>query len=176
MFRDHEAPHAVLASLYDSLGRERELRAKVERLTKEDSVDHALAALLLKGARAQTPFVETQRRLVREENAEVLVRLFAGRTKAAVVFDIKNQDPKYDWTLMQARLSNPRTGQLRSFALRTNRDEIPPGGSGLVVIVADKNAFTSTKKGLEPLVLELFRQEDGLRQVAVVLDPRLLLK
>jgi hypothetical protein len=176
VFRDREAPRAVLASLYDSLGRERELQAKLERLTKEDSVDHALAALLVKGATAQTHFVEVQRRLVREGNAQVHVRTFAGNKKAAVVFDIKNQDQEYDWTLMEARLSNPSTGQLRPFALRTNQDEILPGGSGYIAIVVDKSAFTSTRKGLAPLVLELFRQEDGLRQVAVVLDPRRLLK
>jgi uncharacterized protein (TIGR02268 family) len=173
VFRDREVPNAVLASLYDSLGREHELAQEVERYRKEDSVDHALAALLVKGATAQTPFFERQRRLFREENAEVLVRVFGGRKKAAVVLELRNEGPENDWTLMEARLSNPRTGERRDFALRADRDAIPPGGSGRIAIVADKSAFTSTK-GLEPLLLEVFRKEGGLRQVAVVLDPRLL--
>ena len=172
VFRDRKAPDAVLASLYDSLGRERELREKIERYQREDSVDHALASLLVKGATKQTPFVEKQQRILREENAEVLVRVFAGRKKAAVVFKIKNQDPDDYWTLMEAHLSNPVTGEVRPFALRTDRDEIPPGESGHVVIIVDKSAFTS-ESGPTPLVLELFRKEGGLRQAALILDHRL---
>lgn len=56
VFRDHKAPKAVLASLNDALGRERQLREEVERYRKEDSADHALATLLVKGARKMTPF------------------------------------------------------------------------------------------------------------------------
>lgn len=173
VFRDLAAPKAVLASLYDALEREQRLKEEVEHYKKEDSVDHGLARLLVKGAMGQTPFVEMKRRMFREENVEVLVHVLAGKQKAAVVFEIRNQDPAYEWTLMVARLSNPLTGEKRSFALLSDQDSIAPGGSGRIALVADKSAFVSGK-GLTRLLLELFRKECGLQQVAFYLEPSLL--
>lgn len=48
VIRNLESASAVQASLYESLKRERDLREKVERYEQEDSVEHALAALLAK--------------------------------------------------------------------------------------------------------------------------------
>ena len=56
VFQDREASKAVLASLYDALRREDRLKQEVERYQKEDSVNHALAGLLSKGAMKETPF------------------------------------------------------------------------------------------------------------------------
>jgi ABC-type thiamine transport system substrate-binding protein len=145
---------------------------KVERLEQEDSVDHALAALLVKEAAAQTPFVERKRQTIKGDDTKILVRVFAGKKKAAIVFKVDNQNPYNAWRLTEARLFAPATGEEKPFALRTSQDEIVPGASGYVAIVADKDAFSS-KSGPVDLVLQLFRQ-DGLLQAYVALDQRLV--
>ncbi len=117
VFRDREAPKAVLASLYDALRREGQLREEVERFRKEDSVNHALAGLLAKGVIKQTPFRERHKALFK----------------------------------------NP-TGV---------------GESGQIAVVLDASVF-NLKQGPDRLVLELFRQGDGLRQAWVFLDHELL--
>ncbi len=168
VFRDREAPHAVLASLYDALGRERVLREEVERLRGEDSVDHALASLLLKGAVRMTPFRPRRSWSFKGDGVNMDVQTFLSKDKSAVVFRIMNQDSDESWKLQEARLLNPRTGQTRSFALRMEQDAIAPGSSGGIAVIADRSAFTAEDE-TDQLVLQLFRS-DGLQQAYVVLE------
>nr|QKW93717.1 hypothetical protein [Vitiosangium cumulatum] len=177
VFRDREAPKAVLASLHDSLGRERKLAEEVERYQKEDTVDHALAALLVKGAEKMTPFRPRLLKLFKSpDGVEFLISVLTtkNRDKAAVVFTVTNNSPAESWGLMEARLVTEAGWERRSFALRASRMHWGPGGeSGRIAVVMDANAFNS-KGGLERLVLELFREGDGLRQAYVLLEPQLL--
>jgi hypothetical protein len=72
---------------------------------------------------------------------------------------------------MEARLITA-DGEKRPFALRASRDYWGPGGdSGRIAVVLDASAFDSGK-GSDRLILEIFRQGDGLRQAWVLLDPR----
>jgi hypothetical protein len=176
VFRDREAPKAVLASLYDSLRREGQLREEVERYRKEDSVNHALAGLLAKGGTKQTQFRQRYTALFKSPTGvEVHVSVLASRNrdKAAVVFKVKNNSPTEPWSLMEARLIT-EDGEERPFALRASQEYWGPGGqSGRIAVVLDASAFDS-KAGPDRLVLELFRQGDGLRQAWVLLDQQLL--
>lgn len=173
VFPDRKGAEAVLASLYDSLARERKLQAENERFRKEEnSVDHAFATLLANGSVKQTPFVQDHKWLLNDQGVEMVVRVFWGKEKAAVVFHITNQNKDQAWSFKEARLSTASSGESRPFALRANRDVIGPGESGVVAVIADKSAFAS-EKGLVDLNLELFRQ-DGLQQALVLLDHRLV--
>ena len=173
VFRDREAPKAVLASLYDALRREGKLREEVERYRKEDSVNHALAGLLAKGATKQTPFWERKKALFKSPSGvEVLVAVYASknRDKAAVVFSVQNNSPSEPWSLMEARLITDDGRERRPFALRASQEYwAPGGGSGRIAVVLDASAFDS-ENGPDRLVLEIFRQGDGLRQAWVFLD------
>ena len=172
VFADREGYDAVLSSLYRALKSERELRDENERYKHEqNSVDHAFATLLVNGAVKQTPFVQKHKALIKDGDAEMLGRVYSGGSKAAVVFEINNQSTDQPWKLMEARLSTVRTGKPRSFALRMNREEIVPGSSGTLAVVADRSAFVS-EDGPISLVLELFR-DNGSRQGVVLLDYRL---
>jgi uncharacterized protein (TIGR02268 family) len=172
VFADREGAKAVLASLYDALGRERVLKDENERHRKEEnSVDHAFATLLANGSVKQTPFVQDQKWLLKDMDVEMVVRVYAGKAKAAVVFQITNRNHERPWSLMEARLATVSQGESRPFALRMNQAEIAPGGSGTLAVVADRSAFAS-EKGPVNLALELFRG-DGLQQAFVLLDHRL---
>ncbi|HYO66672.1 MAG TPA: DUF2381 family protein [Archangium sp.] len=177
VFRDREAPKAVLASLYDSLRREGQLKEEVERYRKEDSVNHALAGLLAKGATKQTPFQERYAALFKSPTGvefRVSVLASKNRDKAAVVFKVKNNSPTEPWSLMEARLITNDGGEERPFALRASQEYWGPGGqTGQIAVVLDASAFDS-KTGPDRLVLELFRQGDGLRQAWIHLDKQLL--
>ncbi|HEX8824423.1 MAG TPA: DUF2381 family protein [Archangium sp.] len=177
VFRDREAPKAVLASLYDSLRREGQLRAEVERYRKEDSVNHSLAGLLAKGDTKQTPFRQRYTALFKSPTGvELHVSVLASRNrdKAAVVFKVKNNSPTEPWSLMEARLITDDGREERPFALRASQKYWGPGGqSGQIAVVLDASAFDS-KTGPDRLVLELFREGDGLRQAWVHLDKQML--
>ncbi len=177
VFRDHKAPKAVLAALYDALGRERVLQEEVERYRKEDSEDHALATLLVKGAEKMTRFRPRLAKLFKSpEGVEFHISVLTSknRDKAAVLFTVTNNCPNAPWSLMEARLVTEEGGEPRPFALRASRVQWGPrGDTGQIAVVLDANVFNS-KNGPERLVLELFRAGDGLRQASVQLDPRLL--
>jgi uncharacterized protein (TIGR02268 family) len=169
VYANREGYNGVLSSLYDSLKRERELREKVERYEQEDSVDHALAALLAKGAVAMTPFRLIRKQVVKGEGMALEVQTFTDTSKAAILFRVTNHDPVAPWKLMEARLRTSSTGEARPFVLRMDRDAILPDESGSIAVVADRSAFVS-RAGTEQLTLELFRS-DGIRQACVLVDP-----
>ena len=114
------------------------------------------------------------------EGEETTVRIYKGKTKAAILFTVTNHDPSKPWSLLQARLVTIRPGETpepyvfgdkRPFVLRADRDEIAPGESGNVAVVVDRSAF-KTENGNAELILEIYRK-DGWRQAYVVLDERL---
>jgi hypothetical protein len=169
--RNLESASAVQASLYESLKRERDLREKVERYEQEDSVDHALAALLAKDATQQTPFREWRKWSLQEGGVEFVVRLFKGKGKAAVVFKITNREDQ-PWKMKMARLYTVSGWKDKPFAVRTDREAITSGTTGYVAVVADKSAFQEGAE-LKNLLLEIYR-DDGYRQLFVMLDPALV--
>ncbi|NMO17742.1 DUF2381 family protein [Pyxidicoccus fallax] len=172
VFKDRESYDAMLSTLYDTLQQKRQLEQEVERLrTEETSADHALASLLVSGASKQTLFQSKQTWFVEDADSDIMVTVYSGKGKAAVVVNIKNRDPVHSWRLSKSRLSTVEGGDVRPVALRAERPEIPPGKSGSFAFVADRSAFLS-KGRPENLILEFFRQ-DGLRQGYVVLDHRL---
>ncbi|NMO22708.1 DUF2381 family protein [Pyxidicoccus fallax] len=168
---DDDSLPSVRAQLSNALLRERLNAADAERYRQEkNSVDHSLAALLVSGASRQTPFRWKQRQRLDCDGAEVDVSWFAGKGKTAVLLNVRNRDAQKPWRLGEVRLSTVETREGRPFALRTDREEIAPGASGIFAVVADASAFDS-KQGVQQLVLELFRP-DGVGQFQVVLDPR----
>ena len=173
VFPDPETPDATRRRLSESITRELALQKEKERLEQErNSVDHAFATLLANGAVKQTPFVQDHKGLIKEGDVEMVVRVFSGRSKAAAVFEITNRNTEKPWSLLDARLSTVPAGLPREFALRMNRDELAPGQSGTLAIVADRSAFESGG-GPVALVLELFGN-NGIQQGVVLLDYRLL--
>ncbi|KFE64038.1 hypothetical protein DB31_2451 [Hyalangium minutum] len=171
VIRNLESASAAQASLYESLKRERELREKVERYEQEDSVDHALAALLAKDVTQQTPFRERRKWRLQEGDVEFVVRLFSGNGKAAVVFKITNRED-VPWKMQMARLYTASGWKDRPFALRTDHEAIIPGTAGYVAVVVDQSAFEEGT-ALKNLLLEIYR-DDGYRQLFVLLDPSLI--
>ncbi|KFE62236.1 hypothetical protein DB31_4342 [Hyalangium minutum] len=170
VIRNLESASAAQASLYESLKRERHLREKVERYEQEDSIDHALAALLAKDATRQTPFREWRKWRLQEGDVEFVVRLFKGNGKAAVVFKITNREDQ-PWKMKMARLYTVSGWKDKPFAVRTDREAITSGTTGYVAVVADKSAFQDGAE-FKDLLLEIYR-DDGYRQLFVVLDPAL---
>lgn len=171
VFPDRESPDAVRSRLSDAEWRERLLREENERYHKEEiSTDHALAALLVRGAVAMTPFEHVRTWKLPGEGMQIQVRNFTTRdgTKTALVFRVDNQDPDKPWKLMEARLVSTSTGAEWPFAMRMDQAEIAPGSSGTIAIVSDVSAF-DFRKGAEKLVLQLFRS-DGLMVAYVTLE------
>jgi uncharacterized protein (TIGR02268 family) len=180
VFEEPEAPEALRQQLVEARAREQSLWGEVRRRFREDTVDHALARLLVSGNLKQTPFVLKRKRLVQAEGAEMEVRVYSGKAKAAVLFTVTPRDASRPWSLQEARLVAVRPGEepeprafgdTRPFALRVDRDEIPAGQSGPLAVVVDRSAVM-TERGPVELVLELYRQ-DGLRVAAVLLHERL---
>jgi uncharacterized protein DUF2381 len=165
-----ESASAAQASLYESLKRERDLQEKVEHYEQQDSVDHALAALLAKDTPEQTPFRERRKWRVKEGDVQFVVRLFSGKGKAAVVFNITNHEDQ-PWKMKMARLYTASGWKDRPFAVRTDREAITPGTTGSVAVVVDKSAFQDGAE-VRNLLLEIYR-DDGYRQLFVLVDPAL---
>jgi len=184
VFLDPETRDALQAQLKETRVRERMLEEANRRHWEQDTEDHALARLLAAGAIHQTSFVERRKRIVKsEDGAEMVVRIFAGKKKAAVLFTVTNRHPSKPWSLLEARLRTTRPGEDqrppflfgedRPFALRTDRDEIAPGQSGTVAVVVDRSAFKTEHGLVDLLALELYRH-DGLMDTHVLLDRRLV--
>ncbi|HLK99603.1 MAG TPA: DUF2381 family protein [Myxococcaceae bacterium] len=176
VFKNRDSFNAVLSSLNDSLKRERGLREENERLKQEEtSVDHAFAALLLKGQWKKTPFRSEERAVLKDGDMGIEVETFSGPGKAAVVVRLTNTYSDEPWRFRDARLiADLHSYRSLPFAIRMDRAELVPGQSGAIAVVMDQSAFES-KGRLQDLVLEIFRQ-DGLRQVLVNVDHRLIRK
>lgn len=162
----------------DSKRREWRLGVENERLRQEAlSPDHAFATLLVAGAENQISFVPAVSSQVRVYDRDKLgtdVRVHKRDGKAAVVFRIANKDVR-SWKLLEVRLSVASSGELRLFAMRMDRTEIPPGAKGTLAVVVDRSAFVSANRHV-PLLLKLYRHDgrDGVQQAAILLEPWLV--
>ncbi|RKH51309.1 DUF2381 family protein [Corallococcus sp. AB050B] len=175
VFEDPRGYDAMYSTLMDSLKQRRVLEDENQRLREEEhSADHALATLLAQGNLKHTPFVRRQGWRLKEDGADVLVEVLSSKTlpKVAVLFTLTNRDAKKPWRMMEARLSTVSGGSSRAFALRMQQEQIAPGATGRIAVVADDSAFQSPR-GLEQLALELFRS-DGLSQAYLVLEQRFI--
>lgn len=171
VFLSPQSVDAMRAALADARAREWTLSKENQRHREEEtSIDHALAALMVKGAIEQTRFRRSRAWLLKGEDADITVRSYSSTDKVAVVFEVTNHHGTQPWRLMEAHVSVASTGEARPFALRTGQDEIVPGTSGAIAIVADESAFKSeNRSGAEKLVIDLLRS-DGLQQAQVVLE------
>jgi uncharacterized protein (TIGR02268 family) len=177
VFKDHDSYNAVLSGLYDSLNRERKLSEENERFKKEEnSVDHALATLLANGEVKKTPFRRVKVVRPKNEDMDMVVELFAGPGKAAVIVTLTNTYYGGPWKFDGAYLTRDFTSYTaRPFALRMDRNEIVPGQSGKIAVVVDRSAFEMEGGQFADLALQIFRG-DGLLQVAVAMDHTLVRK
>lgn len=175
VFKNPDSYDAVLSSLNDSLKREHNLSDENQRLKKEEnSVDHALATLLLKGEVKKTPFVRTKFYRFDHEDMDIKVAIFAGPGKAAVVVYLTNTHYGGDWKFDGAYLTRDYTHfTARPFAIRMDDATIVPGQSGKIAVVVDESAFRTKGGAPADLALEIFRG-DGLLQVAVALEHTLI--
>jgi uncharacterized protein (TIGR02268 family) len=173
VFKDRESYEAMFSVLRDTLETNRGLREENERLRKEEtSEDHALAALLVSGAMAQTPFTIAARFWGEDTEAKIEAALLRGKGKAAVVFTVKNLNPERSWSVQRVRLTTVTTGRERVAALRSSASAFAPGTSGVFAIVLDGSAFVDEGK-LTNLFLEVY-QHDGLRTAYVTVDHSLV--
>jgi hypothetical protein len=165
----------IRSSLDDSLKRERDLSEENARLKKEEnSVDHALATLLVNGEVKKTPFRRKRFWRSKNEDMDIVVELFEGPGKAAAVVHLTNTYYGGSWEFDGASLTRDFTSYTaRPFALRMNREVIVPGQSGKIAVVADKSAFATEGGPLADLVLQIFRG-DGFLQVSVPMEHALV--
>ncbi|WP_224244408.1 DUF2381 family protein [Hyalangium gracile] len=174
LLRDRDHDRYMRASLAEARVMERIYREKFEKLEQEDTIDHALASLLAKGAIKMTPFRERKSWLLKDEGEGTEIQVFVytsrSRDKAAVVLSVRNGNPE-PWSLLEARLRTSKE-ERRPFAMRTSGAFLHEGTRGRVAFVIDGHAFDAAG-GPERLVLEIFRQ-DGLKEAIVELDPSLL--
>ncbi|WP_341870659.1 DUF2381 family protein [Corallococcus terminator] len=173
VYKNREGYAAMHAALRRALQENGTLAEENQRYRKEEtSEDHALAALLVAGAVAQTPFTIASRINGEDGDTRLKATVFRGKGKAAVVLTIKNLSKKQDWSMKSARLLSIVSGRESAIAVRSTRPSIAPGESGVVAFVADRSAFIEDGK-LTSVFLEFYRQ-DGLRQAVVQLDPDLV--
>ncbi len=175
VFKNPGSYNAVLSELYDTLKKQRALGEEVQRLKKEEnSVDHALATLLMSGELKKTLFVRKRVFRPRNEDMDMVVELFSGLGKAAAVVTLTNTYYGDDWKFDGAYLTRDYTNfTARPFAMRMDRSTIVPGQSGKIAVVVDQSAFRTKDGELVDLALQIFRG-DGLLQVAVVLEHELI--
>ena len=172
VFEDRGSYAAIHAALMRALKSNETLIDENTRHQKEEtSEDHALATLLVAGAIAQTPFTLAEHFSGKDADAEVSASVFQGKGKAAVVFKIKNLADDA-WKVQRVRLATLNGDRERAVAVRSSVREIPSGGSGLVALVVDDEAFVE-EGSLTTLLLEVYRH-DGARQAFVQLDPSLV--
>jgi uncharacterized protein (TIGR02268 family) len=173
VFKNRESYAAMHATLLDALKKNATLTSENERFRKEEtSEDHALAALMASGALEQTPFTAKETFSGKDKDSDVRATVFRGKDKVAVIFKVKNLHAENPWSVQRVQLSTLPDGKERSVAVRSSIREIPPGGAGVVAIVADGSAFMD-EGVLKDLYLEVYRQ-DGRLQAYVALDHRLI--
>ncbi|WP_257459393.1 DUF2381 family protein [Archangium lipolyticum] len=171
VFLDPDSSKSLRVALEAKKKENEVLREENRRLANEEnSIDHALAALLANGQLSMTPFKDRVKWTITDKGFKVDIILLEGGARAAVLFLIKNLDERTPWRLEEARLSTFTTGESRPFALRMTPIEIPPGKTGTIALVTDLTSFM-TKIGTDKLVVELFR-DGGLRQVYAVLEKK----
>jgi uncharacterized protein (TIGR02268 family) len=177
VFKDTDSYNAVRSELYDTLKKERALSEENQRLKKEEnSVDHALATLLLNDEVKKTPFTRTKFYRFDNEDMDIKVAIFAGPGKAAVVVYLANTYYGGDWKFDGAYVTRDYTSfTARPFAIRMDRATIVPGQSGKIAVVVDEGAFKTKGGDMTDLALQIFRG-DGLLQVAVTLEASLIRK
>jgi uncharacterized protein (TIGR02268 family) len=175
LLRDRDNDRYLRASLTHALVRERIYQKQVEQYEQEDTIDHALASLLAKGAIKLTPFRESKSWLIKDEGEGTEIQVFVytskSRDKAAVVLQVQNNNTE-PWSLLEARLRTVKKEEKKPFAMRVSQAFLHEGTIGRVAFVIDAHAFHASE-GPERLVLEIFRQ-DGLKEAIVELDPSLL--
>ncbi|WP_225408614.1 DUF2381 family protein [Stigmatella hybrida] len=179
MVWDPESVKYLRANLENALWREQRYREENERYERErKSPDHALAALLASGAERQTSFTAKRSYIYNNDGqTDIGMTVYSGRGKAAVVIKIKNHLDRF-WNLSQARLTSATDfwqpfSKTRECAVTMEPHSIAPGATGVVAIVADRRAFTTTERGeFETLALQLIR-DDGLVEAFVKLEPAL---
>jgi uncharacterized protein (TIGR02268 family) len=179
VFPDPESSEAVRTALEEKRKENAALREENRRQHEEaNSVDHALAALLLNDQIEMTPFTEGEKWALRGDGLEVEILIYipnktqrkvAKTTKAGIVFNVKNKDPTRPWELQEAQLSTFTTREPKPFALCQTPSPIAPGKKGRIAIVTDLASFDPTRDG-DKLVLELFR-DGGRRDAYVELIP-----
>lgn len=170
LIQNPDSQQAVRWLLADTRREKWKLGLENERHRQEAlSPDHALAGLLVTGAEGETTFIEAGGGSFKDGPIDATYRLFKSRRKAGVVLKIRNQGP-LSWKLEDALLAGT-SGEHRSFALRTDRDEIAPGTSGTLAIVVDRSAFLLGKRPVE-LNVKLFVRARSPR-VYLVLKPEL---
>jgi uncharacterized protein (TIGR02268 family) len=169
-------PHVESLQVYSEHLKQRQnaLEKENEQLQSEkSSIDHALAALLVRDAVKMTPFRQQYIALLKNPHgAEFRVTVLSSKKpdKVAVVLNLKNNSPSESWSLLEARLVTEVGGEQRPFALRATKETWAPGGdSGQIAVVFDGSSF-DLKSGGERLVLELFRRGSGIREAWVFLD------
>jgi uncharacterized protein (TIGR02268 family) len=174
--KNRESYAAMYSALTDALRKQKVIEEENARFKKEgNSVDHAFATLLANGQVKQTPFRRERKVVLKNEDMDIIVEVFSGPGKAAVVVHLTNTYNGEPWRFRDARLTSDLTAYTaRPFALRLERAQIVHGQSGRIAVVADQSAFAG-KEGLVDLALEIFR-EDGLQQVVVMLDHTLVHK
>ena len=105
---------------------------------------------------------------------EIVIELFDGPDKAAVVVTLTNTYYGGPWRFDRAYLTRDLTSNTaRPFALRMERSEIVPGQSGRIAVVVDKSAFLMDDGQMTDLALQIFRG-DSLLQLYVKLDHTLI--
>lgn len=175
VFKDPDSYSGMLSTVYDALKRERALSEENQRFREEEnSVDHALATLLVKGEVKKTPFHRKKSWRSNSDGMDVTVKLFSGPGKAAVLIHLRNPYPGFTWKFASASLTHDLTGlTARPFAVRLDQPQIAPGESGTIAVVVDQSAFAGKGGQWVDLALDIFR-DDGLIEVAVTLDHSLI--
>ncbi|WP_244982251.1 DUF2381 family protein [Corallococcus exercitus] len=174
VFKDRESYAALVSVLARTLKAKNALEEENARLREEEtSADHALAALLVSGAEAQTPFRLIKSWEAVEAGSKLSLKLYSGKGKAAVSIAVRNQSEDRPWRTVRAKLSSLKNQEPRTVAVRSEHALLTAGQSGTFAFVVDRSAFLDAKGHLETLVLEIYRYDD-LRQGYVVLDPRLV--
>jgi hypothetical protein len=175
VFPDPESSDAVRSRLAASQRRERALFEQNERYRQEEtSIDHALAALLVRGAVKMTPLRRINSWRLEGDGLLMEVHAYESPKKRGVVFHVKNQGLETPWKLVEARLFRESTREAWPFALRMDQEELAPGSSGTIAVVTDVSGF-DFKQGIEKLVLQLIRS-DGLVQAYVTLEEKVVRK
>ena len=182
VFRAPESAQSMRAMLEEEQAENASLRSENQRRKEEgNSVDHALAALLINDEVEMTPFKEIDKWVMRQDGLDVEMRIFTprkqgksgARNKAGVVFRLMAKDPKKLWEFQEARLSTSNW-QPRSFALREVSSPTAMGQVGRFAFIIDLNSLDLARDG-DKLFLGLFSR-GGKREVYTELIPSRLMQ